>query len=165
MKTETYFSIGKNDITWIGNNFQEWFGDMTFIMPKKAVIVFKVLNKSMNDQSILAKLKPEEVDLGFVLYCMKKSKDMLKNGWANIFYVRDVNNVLRAVRVDWSVDGWGVDACEVTSPYAWFGDVQVFSRKFLIPSESETLGHSDTLTLRVQSLEGQMDSLRKIVNF
>ena len=48
------------------------------------------------------------------------------NGYANIFYVRDKNEELCAVRVGWAGDGWMVDAISVTDPLAWHGEHLIF---------------------------------------
>ena len=53
---------------------------------------------------------------------------LLTNGWANIFYVRDINGELRAVRVRWDGRGWFVDAYSVTYPNGWYDGNRVFSR-------------------------------------
>ena len=54
--------------------------------------------------------------------------DLLTNGYANIFYVRDVNGELRAVFVGWGGVGWSVRAYSVGDPDAWRGGDRVFSR-------------------------------------
>jgi hypothetical protein len=48
------------------------------------------------------------------------------NGYANIFYVRDKNKALCAVRIGWSDDGWVVDAISVQDPLAWNGKHEIF---------------------------------------
>ncbi len=53
---------------------------------------------------------------------------LLTNGYANIFYVRDVNGVLRAVGVGWSDGGWDVIARSVVGPREWGAGDRVFSR-------------------------------------
>lgn len=55
--------------------------------------------------------------------------DLLTNGYANIFYVRD-HNVLWAARCYWrsSRGYWDVHASPVTGPCAWRAGCQVFSR-------------------------------------
>jgi hypothetical protein len=52
---------------------------------------------------------------------------LLTNGYANIFYVRDVNGTLRAVHVVWSDDGWFVIALSVEDTCVWFAGRRVFS--------------------------------------
>jgi hypothetical protein len=48
------------------------------------------------------------------------------NGYANIFYVRDQNKVLCAVRVGWDEEGWVIDAISVVDPLAWNGKHEIF---------------------------------------
>jgi hypothetical protein len=48
------------------------------------------------------------------------------NGYANIFYVRDLKAVLCAIRVGWDGDGWVVDAIPVKDPLAWNGKHEIF---------------------------------------
>jgi len=48
------------------------------------------------------------------------------NGYANIFYVRDLKGVLCAVRIGWDGDGWVVDAIPVADPLAWNGKHEIF---------------------------------------
>jgi|HubBroStandDraft_2_1064218.scaffolds.fasta_scaffold519924_2 hypothetical protein len=48
------------------------------------------------------------------------------NGYANIFYVRDLKGVLCAVRVGWDEEGWVIDAISVEDPLAWNGKHEIF---------------------------------------
>jgi hypothetical protein len=48
------------------------------------------------------------------------------NGYANIFYVKDNDGALCAVRVAWDGEGWIVDAIPVRDPLAWNGRHQIF---------------------------------------
>jgi hypothetical protein len=48
------------------------------------------------------------------------------NGYANIFYIRDTNGTLCAVRLGWVDDGWVVDAIAVADPLAWNGSHAIF---------------------------------------
>jgi hypothetical protein len=48
------------------------------------------------------------------------------NGYANIFYSRDLKNVLCAIRVGWDGEGWVVDAISVEDPLAWNGKHEIF---------------------------------------
>lgn len=53
---------------------------------------------------------------------------LLTNGYANIFYIRDINGVFWAVRCPWSGDVWYVRATSVGPPRGWGGGSRVFSR-------------------------------------
>jgi hypothetical protein len=48
------------------------------------------------------------------------------NGYANIFYVRDLKSNLCAVRIGWDGEGWVVDAISVDDPLAWNGKHEIF---------------------------------------
>jgi hypothetical protein len=48
------------------------------------------------------------------------------NGYANIFYIRDKQKALCAVRLGWASDGWVVDAISVEDPLAWNGKHLIF---------------------------------------
>lgn len=48
------------------------------------------------------------------------------NGFANIFYIRDLKGVLCAVRIGWDGDGWVIDAISVKDPLAWNGKHEIF---------------------------------------
>jgi len=54
---------------------------------------------------------------------------LLTNCYANIFYIRDINGVLRAVGCRWYDGGWVVRAFYVEGPPVWDGTSQVFSRR------------------------------------
>ena len=53
---------------------------------------------------------------------------LLINGYANIFYVRDINSVPRTVGVYWINGGWDVDTYSIDNPNAWHVVNQIFSR-------------------------------------
>ena len=48
------------------------------------------------------------------------------NGYANIFYARDKNGALCAIRLGWADEGWVIDAISVQDPLAWNGQHQIF---------------------------------------
>ena len=131
------FKIGENSIVYLGDNFKEWFGGM----PVKGGIklVSKKLPRSMTDKEILDELKPEEVSLGDVYHILKTLNYDI---WA-IFYVKDKDNVLRAVRVYWRGGGWHVRAYPTGNTIEWRDGDQVFSRNF----DSKSFESSDPLKL------------------
>ena len=53
---------------------------------------------------------------------------LLTNGYANIFYIRDIKGVFWAVGCYWGGDGWDVSADSVGAPDVWDGGNRVFSR-------------------------------------
>ena len=134
MKASKYFVVGKNNISYVWTDFLTHFGEME-VRPKKCSYQFKKLEKSMNDKTILAELKPEEVTLSDFAYILQQ-RDLLKTGYANIFYIRDSKNILWAVHTDWDDDGWDVSAYSIDDPSGWSAVFRVFGRRFL---DSETL--------------------------
>jgi len=48
------------------------------------------------------------------------------NGYANIFYVKDKNGILCAIRIGWTDEGWVIDAISVQDPLAWNGKHEIF---------------------------------------
>lgn len=103
----------------------------------EATLRYAKLLKSSVDGPILAELgDAQETALAQVYALMERqpkgeSGALLTNGYANIFYIRDVNGTLRAVNVDSGSDGWGVFARSVDYPLRWRGDRRVFSRNSL----------------------------------
>ncbi len=57
----------------------------------------------------------------------EKEGVLLTNGYTNIFYVKDINGVLRAVDVYWDGGGWYVSAYSVGYTNGWDAGGRVFS--------------------------------------
>jgi hypothetical protein len=120
-------------------NFRSWFlsgeGKIEEPVGDKELRYGKLV-KGTVDGPIIQELDGEakaETTLSEVFALMEKQPNredgvLLTNGWANIFYVKDIEGVLRAVLVDWSGDGWGVGARSVGSPDDWDAGGRVFSR-------------------------------------
>mgnify|MGYP001579393795 CR=1 FL=1 len=130
------FVVGnaQTKISWIGSNFQEWFFGKTEEPLAETTLRYARLVKSSVDRPILTELGDKaETTLAQISALMERQPNdkegvLLTDGWANIFYVRDVLGELRAVDVYWDGDGWGVGADSVTSPDGWRGGYRVFSR-------------------------------------
>lgn len=147
MNSNKEFKVGKHSIGWIGPNFQEHFGDMDFKKTKPKLQV-KVLERDMTDREIIAEWKPQESTLGDLLFAL--DNDILsKNGYANIFHIRDKKGTLWAVIVRWDSGSreWGVGAGSVDSSRPWrrgdrvlsqvFGSVKLESSVFVTRKEFE----------------------------
>lgn len=168
-KTKDIFKPRQHNIEWVSSDFQDWFGEMEVEETvDTAPLTFKKLERDMLDKEILEEWKPAEVTLADVLVTMKTNGNMLKDGWANLFYVKDITGELRTVYVGWRSGsrGWLVSAYSVSDRIWWGAGSQVFSRNWL--SETKTL---DTLTpstldtlleARVAKLEEQMNKLKNI---
>jgi hypothetical protein len=134
----------KVKISYLGDNFKEWFLGKEEDPFAGSTINGRKLEKSSVDGPILAELGGNEVaetTLTEMYAAMAaqpngESGNLLNNGWANIFYIKDVNGTLRTVDVHWSGDGWYVRAYSVEDPGEWYADRRVFSRN---SPESQTV--------------------------
>lgn len=135
----------KVKISYLGDNFTAWFlnGDGKTEDPiSEQTLRYHKLRKSSVDGPIITELGGEakaETTLSEMFSLMEKQKHgedgvLLNNGYANIFYIKDQNGVLRSVYVYWDVVGWGVFAYSVVRPDRWRGGCQVFSRNSVLES-------------------------------
>jgi len=135
-------------ISYLGDNFKAWFlnGDSKTEDPiSEQTLRYHKLRQSSVDGPIIAELggaEKSETTLSEMFSLMEKQGKgedgvLLNNGWANIFYIKDVAGVLRAVRVYWRDDGWFVYSNSVEGPGRWSGGNRVFSRNSVLES-SET---------------------------
>lgn len=126
----------KVKISYIGENFRAWFLEKVEESFGGSTLCSARLRKGSVDGPIIAELGGEqkaETTLAEMFALMERQRNgqggsLLTNGYANIFYVRDKNCVLRAVSVDWGGGGWDVYADSVADPYKWHDDDLVFSR-------------------------------------
>ncbi|HUD20707.1 MAG TPA: hypothetical protein VMQ44_01400 [Candidatus Saccharimonadales bacterium] len=135
------FAIGTQDgvvIGWLGDNFKKHFSGKNEIdVPAQQLRVHR-LRKNSVDGLIIKELGGEEIvetNLATMFGAMEKqgagqAGDLLVNGYANIFYIRDDAGTIWAVRCDWCSDCrcWFVEAYPLTGPRDWRADSQVFSR-------------------------------------
>lgn len=123
-------------ISWIGDHFQFYFYGMTEAKDAAVPCRHHSLVKDSLDPEIISDIGGEvkaEVTLVGIYELLKlqpcgEDEDLLTNGCANIFYVRDKGGFLRAVGVYWDGGGWRVDASSVGDPYGWDAGRRVFSR-------------------------------------
>lgn len=126
----------KVKISYLGDNFKEWFGDKVEDQIAKQELRYAKLRKSSVDNPIIVELGGEtkvETTLSEIYSLMAKQRSgengaLLNNGWANIFYIKDHAGVLRAVYVRWGGGGWRVYAGSVAYPREWSVGYLVFSR-------------------------------------
>ena len=156
---KSFFTTGENDIAYLSKNFERWF-DLAGVEPKKAKLTSTVLPRSMNSKEILNELKPSELTLTDVAYAIQNILD--KTDWA-IFYVRDKENVLRAVYVYWRSGrgGWLVDADGVGDSGWWGVGYQVFSRNSFGRPDSSDTSVLDRLTA-LEEWRGRVEKILKI---
>ncbi len=123
-------------ISFLGDNFKEWFLGKTEEPHAGSTLRYDKLSHNSMDAPIIAEFGGEEkaeTTLTELFSLMEKqanreSGPLLTNGYWNIFYIKDVGDVLRAVSAYWCGGGWDVRAYAVTCPYPWRGEGQVFSR-------------------------------------
>lgn len=118
-----------------GSHFTSWFTGKVEEDVPEGILVPMVLAQSAYDNEIIADLGGEEraeVTLAEIWRLIQRQANgedgvLLTNGYFNIFYVRDVNGLLRAVGVGWG--GGGGSACAFALDDAGWGDGgRVFSR-------------------------------------
>lgn len=122
----------------IWGNFTKWFleGDGVVDDPAEACeFRYANLTRPSVDESIIEELggraKVESTLVQIFSLLLKQSEGqegvLLTNGYANIFYVKDLKGELRTVGVYWRSDGWRVDAVSIVDPGDWFAGARVFS--------------------------------------
>jgi len=137
-------------ISYVGDNFKAWLlplvsqsravpGDGPYRTPDAAetILRYYTMNKRSVDGpssiSSVAREAKAETTIAEIYALLKKQANgevgaLLNNGYANIFYVRDISSVLRAVYVFWSGRGWDVSAYSVAYSGEWDAGRRVFSR-------------------------------------
>jgi hypothetical protein len=123
-------------ISYIGGHFKRWFLKKVEEPFATNVLRGSKLCKASNDGPIIAELggeKRAETTLTEIFASMELQnggtrKPLLTNGYANIFYVRDADNMLRAVCILWHNDGWSIDAWAIDASSKWSAGSLVFSR-------------------------------------
>ena len=123
----------KVKIVHLGSNFISCFSNKIEDQISAVTLRFDRLRRISVDTQIITELGGDaraETTLTEMFSLMKIDKSisvLLKNGDANIFYIRDVGNALRVVYVHWK-DGWVVDSSPVGHTTGWSAGRQVFYR-------------------------------------
>ena len=142
--TREMLTVGTHEgvkIGWNGKNFKKNFvnlkdtGKNEISVPAQKLRVHRLRQNSV-DGPIIAELGGEEKVENYLatMFAMMKKQgtgqtgDLLVNGWANIFYIKDDDDTLWAVRCIWLVSGWYVGARSLSGPNGWSAGDQVFSR-------------------------------------
>ena len=125
-------------IRWLGDNAQRLVKGSVEPEVAQAFLRIHSLTKASVDGSIIAELGGEEVILttwGQMREMMRRQSrgqpgDLLTNGYANVFYIRQANGEVWAVRCYWYPDygDWDVAAYPVTRPFEWYAGRRVVSR-------------------------------------
>lgn len=126
----------KIKISYLGDNFRKHFlGKIEGPFSGASLVGQKLLQNSV-DGPIIAELggKEKAKTTLFELYAMLIQQEsggsgsLLTNGYANIFYIEDVDGIIWAVLAYWNDVGWDVEASSVDSPDEWDAAYQAFSR-------------------------------------
>ena len=136
---ETFFSktSGVRMAAEHGLDFVDWFAGHVEEDVSVGDLVPFILTQSTYDDRILADLgggKKAKTTLCEIWRLMQRQANgedgvLLTNGYANIFYVQDVNGILRTVVVRWHSDGWFACSFELGDSM-FYPPYQVFSRNF-----------------------------------
>lgn len=121
------------NVGWIGDNFKEHFLGMEFEHTPSEFEVTK-LKKSMSEDQITKEIKPKEVTLGQLLWFLDNAEKVTpdaKDGYINLFRMRDRDGALWAVFADFDAGGgyWYADADSVGGPDEWRAGGRVVSGK------------------------------------
>lgn len=123
----------KLNIYYLGPDVRRLFGDMEFELPNKVELQSKTLDRPMTDKEILSEWKPKEVGLSDIAYALINHGEckLLRNGWANIFYIRDSSGTFWAFKASWCDGrGWSVNLCSVASDGPWSAGYRALSQSF-----------------------------------
>ncbi|MEK7553372.1 MAG: hypothetical protein AAB504_01645 [Patescibacteria group bacterium] len=126
----------KVKIDYLGDNFRNNFLNKIEEAISEIEFRYQKLKKHSRDIPIINELggdEKAETMLSVIFDLMKMQPNgengpLITNGYANIFYARDIAGVLWAVHCRWYGGGWGVSAHSVDSPSDWRDGSQVFSR-------------------------------------
>ncbi|MFA4890143.1 MAG: hypothetical protein WC587_00700 [Candidatus Paceibacterota bacterium] len=126
----------KVKISFLGDNFRNSFLSKTEEPAPEFTLCQYELKRGSRDIPIISELGGEnkaETTLSAMFGLMEmqpkgETGTLLTNGYANIFYVRDLGGVLWAVLCRWGGVGWDVGASSVDIPNDWGAGLHAFSR-------------------------------------
>lgn len=103
-KVSEEFVKGKNDIGYVESSFTSEFGNEE-ILSSGSILKFQKLSRDMKDSEIINELKIKECTMSDVLATIKNATEDMKDGYANIFYIKGHS---RVVGVGWGGSYWSV---------------------------------------------------------
>ena len=120
-----------------GGNFTSWFGAKEEGSLAPTILRVHKLLQNSGDTNIIRELggkEKAETTLAEVYALIKKQARgengvLLTSGMANIFYIRDVSGIFRAVFICWYGGGWDAYARSLHED-VWIEGNQVFSRNY-----------------------------------
>lgn len=120
---------------YLWDNFQKHFGSKVEENVEGCDIRVHTLLSPARDLPILAEIGEEREETKLVhLWSMLKLQSegqtgaLVTNGYANVFYIRDIEGILWAVFASWSGDEWSLSARSVEDPCRWGVGSRVCSR-------------------------------------
>ncbi|PIT88612.1 MAG: hypothetical protein COU29_02455 [Candidatus Magasanikbacteria bacterium CG10_big_fil_rev_8_21_14_0_10_36_32] len=123
----------------ISEKFKTWFyGKIEKVKDATIPQSYHDLRQEASDNEIITnlgnKIQVETTLVGIYKLMRNQRKGeegiLLVDGFANIFYIRDISGVLRAVSLSWCRYGWAVVASQTDYPIRW----NVGSRVFFLDS-------------------------------
>jgi hypothetical protein len=119
-------------------DFEEWFLGKREVPFTGSVLQYQDLYSPAADRAIVAELGGEEkaetslAELFALLQVQpnREKEKLLIKIHPNVFYIKDVSNVLRAISVSCYEDGWCLYAVDVESPIGRSDGSRVFSRVY-----------------------------------
>jgi hypothetical protein len=115
-------------ISNLGGTFSAWFLGKSEVAFTGSTLRYGKLSRYSVDGPVIQGLGGEEkaeTTLMELFSIMEKQRNgeagpLLTDGYANIFYIKDVSGDLRAVCARWRGDGWNVLARQIADPLGWF---------------------------------------------
>lgn len=141
IKAKEVFKVGENKIGWVDSDFKKEYGDEEVSEGK--VLTGQKLGKNMTCAEMIKEFDVQECTLGDVLATIQNATEDMKDGWSNLFFIKD--HPSRVVVVTWSsgYGGWGVRDWS-RGDRAWLEDNRVFS---------PATGSSNSSSLNSESLK------------
>lgn len=139
-KVSDVFKKGEHNIGYVDSSFTTEFGNDE--ISEGSLLSYTTLKRSMSDSKIIEEFNIQECTLSDVLRTMQEDQPPMKDGYANIFYIKGHSRVVSVSWDDgeWIVDDWGrVDD-------GWFAGGRVFSPATV--SVTPSTQTSETLTLQ-----------------
>lgn len=142
-KVKDEFVVGKNNIGYVDSTFTSEFGSDD--LGEGKVLTFKKLGRNMYDTDIIKEFNVQECTMADVLATINAVTQDMKDGYSNIFYVKD--HPSRVVGVRWysGHGGWFVGDW-FRDDDAWRAVGRVFSPATDILNPSSGLSDSKTLS-------------------
>ena len=121
-KVSEVFKVGQHNIGYVESSFLQEFGNDD--VEEGNSLPFQTLKRNMYDSEIISELGIQECTLGDVLATLEKATGEMKDGYANIFYIKGHGS--RVVSVRWSGGEWRVRGWD-RGGTGWLEDYRVFS--------------------------------------